>query len=97
MNQPQAHTQHLIRIEPFKAACSNCNLRELCLPVGLASDELDRLDAIVAKRRTVVRGEHLFRAGEIFTSLYAVRTGFFQDLRVGRRRTRTGHRFSDGG
>ncbi|MFN7723654.1 MAG: fumarate/nitrate reduction transcriptional regulator Fnr [Rubrivivax sp.] len=67
-----------IRLEPFKVACSSCNLRELCLPVGMSNDQLERLDHMVATRRSVPRGEMLFRAGDDFMSLYAVRTGFFK-------------------
>jgi CRP/FNR family transcriptional regulator len=67
-----------IRPEPFKVACSNCNLRELCLPVGISPEQLERLDELVAQRRTVPRGDALFRAGDTFQSLYAVRTGFFK-------------------
>jgi CRP/FNR family transcriptional regulator len=67
-----------VRLEPFKVACSSCNLRELCLPVGIGEAQMERLDAIVATRRSVPRGESLFRSGEAFTSLYAVRTGFFK-------------------
>ena len=72
-----ADTQKL-RLEPFKVACSSCNLRELCLPVGLNRENLDRLDSLVATRRQVARGDTLFRAGDEFQSLYAVRTGFFK-------------------
>ena len=67
-----------IRTEPFKVACSSCNLRELCLPVGLSRNDLEQLDTMVATRRSVVRGDTLFRAGDAFQSLYAVRTGFFK-------------------
>ncbi len=74
MNAPQT----TVRIEPFKVACSSCNLRELCLPLGLSGEQMDRLDDLVANRRTVPRGEALFRAGESFASLFAVRTGFFK-------------------
>jgi CRP/FNR family transcriptional regulator, anaerobic regulatory protein len=70
--------QPVVRLEPFKVACASCNLRELCLPVGMSNDQLERLDALVATRRTVGRGDALFRAGDAFTSLYAVRTGFFK-------------------
>ena len=73
-----SHESPRLRLEPFKAACSSCNLRELCLPVGLSRDSLDRIDALVANRRNVARGEPLFRAGQGFLSLYAVRTGFFK-------------------
>ncbi|HEV6964502.1 MULTISPECIES: fumarate/nitrate reduction transcriptional regulator Fnr [Roseateles] len=65
-------------LEPLKVACASCNLRELCLPVGLNVHDLSRLDGLVAKRRTVQRGDHLFRNGERFEALYAVRTGFFK-------------------
>ena len=67
-----------VRLEPFKVACSSCNLRELCLPVGVSSEQLDQLDSMVATRRTVARSDVLFRAGDAFQSLYAVRTGFFK-------------------
>ena len=78
MTQPHTHAAPVIRIESFKVACSSCNLRELCLPVGMSNDHLDRLDSIVASRRTVVRGDSMFRAGDVFTSLFAIRTGFFK-------------------
>jgi CRP/FNR family transcriptional regulator len=67
-----------IAIDSFKVACSRCNLRELCLPVGLPQADLEHLDALVAQRRSVARGEPLFRGGERFQALYAVRTGFFK-------------------
>lgn len=64
--------------ESIKVACSNCNLRELCMPLGLSEQELRRVDELVAVRRTVKRGASLFHNGEKFTSLYAIRTGFFK-------------------
>ncbi|MBL8304503.1 MAG: fumarate/nitrate reduction transcriptional regulator Fnr [Ideonella sp.] len=67
-----------VRADTVKAACSNCNLRELCLPLGMSADELRQLDTMVANRRSVARGDTLFRTGDAFTSLYAVRTGFFK-------------------
>ena len=62
----------------IKVACSNCNLRELCMPVGLNEEQLKRIDEVVAVRRKIKRGAALFRNGETFTSLYAIRTGFFK-------------------
>jgi CRP/FNR family transcriptional regulator len=62
----------------LKAACANCNLRELCLPAGLSQKELDQLDTLVSVRRKVKRGEALYRAGEPFDAVYAVRSGFFK-------------------
>ncbi len=67
-----------MNLQTIKVACSNCNLRELCMPMGLKPEELDRIDQMVAVRRKVKRGTTLFRNGEVFTSLYAIRTGFFK-------------------
>ena len=66
----------------LRVACSNCNLRELCLPVGLSNEELDRVEQIVATRRRVRRGDALFRAGDRFESLYAVRLGFLKSTLI---------------
>ena len=64
--------------EAIKIACSNCNLRELCMPMGLSEHDLERLDDLVTTRRKVKRGTTLFSNGDKFTSLYAIRTGFFK-------------------
>jgi len=75
------HTNPLnqeISLSVIKTACSNCNLRELCLPFGLSVEELERLDDLVSARRRIKRGDHLYRAGEAFDAIYAIRSGFFK-------------------
>lgn len=64
--------------EDIKVACSNCNLRELCIPVGFDNADMHRLDEVVTSRRKVRQGSSLFKTGDLFTSLYAIRTGFFK-------------------
>ena len=64
--------------QTFKVACSNCNLRELCMPVDLSAADLDRIDTLVDTRRKILRGESLYHNGESFHSLFAIRTGFFK-------------------
>ncbi|MES2787078.1 MAG: fumarate/nitrate reduction transcriptional regulator Fnr [Pseudomonadota bacterium] len=66
----------------MKVACSRCNLREICLPVGLNAQELEKIDAVITLRRKVRRGGALFRTGDAFQALYAIRSGFFK-TRVG--------------
>lgn len=91
-----AHNRHMAVILPFspkplpadpppslpalRAACSGCQLRELCLPVGLEDQDLERLEGLVGGRRRVARGQTLFQAGERFRALYAVRSGFFKTV-----------------
>ncbi|MDH6590599.1 CRP/FNR family transcriptional regulator [Variovorax sp. TBS-050B] len=67
-----------MKAENVKVACSSCSLRELCMPIGLTPAELQRVDEVVASRRKLRRREVLFRNGETFGALYAIRTGFFK-------------------
>lgn len=64
--------------QSIKVACSSCNLRELCLPMGLNPEEMVKLDRVISTRKRVKRGSALFNVGDTFTSLYAVRSGFFK-------------------
>ena len=48
------------------------------MPVDLSVNDLDRIETIIQKRKRVKRGEQLFRNGDSFHSLYAIRTGFFK-------------------
>ena len=66
----------------LKVACASCNLRELCLPVGLSLDDLEKVEELVAVRRKVKRGESLFRTGDPFESLYAIRSGSLKSALV---------------
>lgn len=59
--------------------CSQCNLRTICLPVGMTRDELDCIDGrLVSGRQKLVRGERLFQVGDRFESVFAIWTGYFK-------------------
>lgn len=68
----------LASVSGLKVACATCSLRELCLPMGLGPGDLAKLDAIVNRRQRVKAGNHLYRAGDRFHSLCAIRSGFFK-------------------
>jgi CRP/FNR family transcriptional regulator, anaerobic regulatory protein len=55
--------------------CSTCHLRDLCLPCGMTSVDLDRLDAMKFTRRKIKAGQMLYREGDRFQYIYAVRSG----------------------
>jgi len=61
-----------------KTACSQCNLRELCLPFGLDPRDVDQLDELVGSRRKIKRQQHLYRSGDGFEAIYAIRAGSFK-------------------
>ena len=39
--------QTVVSLENIKVACKNCSLSQLCLPMGLAPEDVERLDEIV--------------------------------------------------
>ncbi|RON95597.1 Crp/Fnr family transcriptional regulator, partial [Pseudomonas fluorescens] len=62
----------------LKAACSNCSVLELCLPIGLTGREVEQLDTLIVQRVKVKKGAALYRTGDPLRSLYAVRIGSFK-------------------
>jgi CRP/FNR family transcriptional regulator len=73
-----APRSRLPRLAACPTRCGTCNLREVCLPCGLAGATRALLDEIVYTRKRVKRGDSLYRAGAAFDSLYAIRSGFFK-------------------
>jgi CRP/FNR family transcriptional regulator, anaerobic regulatory protein len=61
-----------------RVKCSACNLRDICLPGGLEEDQVAAFSDTVYTRKRVKRGDTLYRNGEAFGAIYAVRTGFFK-------------------
>jgi CRP/FNR family transcriptional regulator len=70
----------VINAEHLKLACSSCNLRELCLPMGLTQEDIVKIDELIQIRKTIKKGESLIRQGDLFHSIYAVRLGFFKTM-----------------
>lgn len=73
MQKKQAAT--VINISSIKAACKDCSLRELCLPLGLSEPDISALDKLIKRRRTLKKGEMLYRHGDPLRALYAIRSG----------------------
>ena len=69
---------NVFSLQAFRSACSECTVRELCLPVGLKSTEIKELDQLIDTRHPISKGTTLYRSGDRFKALYAVRTGFFK-------------------
>ena len=58
--------------------CSACNLHAVCLPAGLSASADQRLDHAITAHRRLKHGQVLYRAGDRFENIYAVRGGFFK-------------------
>jgi len=66
------------------AACSSCCLQGVCLPCDLSMGDLSRFGEMVTTKRRVARGSSLYREGDAFEYLYAVRSGAFKTVSVSR-------------
>ncbi|WP_416048433.1 fumarate/nitrate reduction transcriptional regulator Fnr [Cupriavidus basilensis] len=63
-----------------KANCSSCAMRAICMGGSLNDADRSRLDAVIHNWRMVRRGEALYRAGDTFQSIYALRSGSFKTV-----------------
>jgi CRP/FNR family transcriptional regulator len=61
-------------------SCSSCCLQGVCLPSGMASAKLSEMDELTRVKRRVPRGSVLYRNGDAFDALYAVRSGSFKSV-----------------
>lgn len=59
----------------FKVTCGNCRLNKICLPLALENDDIQQLDRIIQRSKPVQKGQYLYREGDHFQSVYAVRSG----------------------
>ena len=77
---PQFDIAKAFSLHPISITCSNCMQRVNCLSSDLGEADLCIIDNAVEVRKTIKRGMSLFRNGEDFVALYAIRTGFFKTI-----------------
>ena len=78
LNPHQARRSMPPAARKHETSCTNCNLRELCLPVHVCDGDMARIEQVVFARRRLKRGDSLFKAGDPFNALYAIRSGFLK-------------------
>ncbi|MFV8819624.1 fumarate/nitrate reduction transcriptional regulator Fnr [Haliea sp. E17] len=64
--------------------CGDCRLSGICLPLALDTDDVDQLDRIIQRGRPLRREAHLFREGDAFNAVFAVRSGALKAYRTTR-------------
>lgn len=88
MTQPISFTQgssscsSQLDVETLRTRCSACSMHELCLPMGLDEGDINRLDQIIGRRRRIPKDGTLYRVGDSFTNLYAIRLGHFKTFQI---------------
>ena len=59
----------------YQVNCGNCRLNSICLPLALESDDIQQLDNIIQRSKPLQKHQHLYREGDEFQSVFAVRSG----------------------
>ncbi|WP_039913405.1 fumarate/nitrate reduction transcriptional regulator Fnr [Cellvibrio mixtus] len=75
INQPLVKAQDSNCPHDKRVSCGNCRLNTICLPISLHIDDIDKLNNIVQRGKPLQKGDYLYRAGEQFDSVYAIRSG----------------------
>jgi len=57
------------------APCSRCAVSRVCLPGDIPTAELPRIETMISRQRVLEAGQYLYRAGEPFAHLFAVKSG----------------------
>jgi len=68
-------TDKIVTLSKIKMACQSCSLYELCLPLGLHGEDLDRLENIIKRSHPLKKNESPFHQGDKFQAIYAIRSG----------------------
>ena len=67
----------MISSAPLQIQCTTCSFKEICFPCE-TSNFFDKVDSVIRQSRRLRKGEYLFHAGEKFSSVFAIRTGYFK-------------------
>jgi len=60
--------------------CSNCEMRNICMPDGLDASAYAKIDAVICTSKRIAGGDTLYHAGTPFTNLYVVRVGALKTI-----------------
>lgn len=75
-------TAPILTVQALQEGCAACSMHQLCLPMGLDEADMLRLDQIIGRRRRVKRDQSLYRMGDTFNTLYAIRLGHFKTYQM---------------
>ena len=77
-----ARAKPVIDLHQVKHRCATCSLAELCLPLGLTREDVGKLERLIEPRGPLHADDHLFRVGDPFRAIFAVRSGYFKTYLV---------------
>lgn len=62
-------------VKKMQVSCSNCSLEDICIPRGLNHSEVESVSQVIKRKKTLQRGEFIYRDGDLFKGLLAIKSG----------------------
>lgn len=59
----------------LQVTCQNCSLIDLCIPRGLSQKDVERIGNIVGRKKSLAKGDYLYRQGDKFRGILAIKSG----------------------
>ncbi|WP_022954324.1 helix-turn-helix domain-containing protein [Leucothrix mucor] len=63
-------------------SCSHCSLSDICLPLGIDKNDLDRLEKLVQGSHIQHDGDVVIQQGTPFTKIFAVKSGMYKSTKL---------------
>ena len=55
--------------------CNNCSLDNICFPRGLSQEEIHHISQVIKPKKTLQKGEYIFRVEDKFRGVLAIKSG----------------------
>ena len=63
-------------------SCSHCSLSDICLPLGVDKNDLERLEQLVQNSHVQHDGDVVLHQGDSFHKIYAVKSGMYKSIKL---------------
>lgn len=82
LRQENGEQQNLSCGHMDTGTCSSCRLADLCIPIALEMEDVNKLEQIVSRGKPLAKGDHIYHEEDGFRSIYAVRLGCVKTYRI---------------
>ncbi len=72
--------RHVATLNDAEVACEDCGLDPMCTVLDYGEKDSGVPESVLLRRKRILTGEALFRAGRPFEAIYAVKSGSFKSV-----------------
>jgi CRP/FNR family transcriptional regulator len=76
-----AQIKQIPALDTNQHSCSSCAMSDICLPLGLDSKDIKKLEEIVTTTKVMHNGDNVVCQGDSFNKVYAIKSGMAKSYR----------------